>query len=543
MNLEKYRALFVEEATDHLGEMSQALTLLERPGTSASDAAEAIDTLFRMAHSIKGMAASLDYGSVSNLSHALEDWLTPVREAGSLSDDGVGRVYQIVGALEDMVGHVEGTGEVPDEREDLLEMLREPALAKRKSAGRKKAPSKKAETRTPAPGPTRRRRTVRVHAETVDRFLAAVGELMQRQVRLETLYRESPLWDKHQDFGEELVGMERVVRDLRRRALEIRTTPARRVLERVPRVASELARALGKRLVVELSGEEVEVDRAVLDHLDDPLLHLLRNAVDHGLESPAERKKSGKDPVGRIEVTASRVGGRLKLRVSDDGRGIDVESLRKRAVDCGMLPEAVAEDLPRARLEELIFEPGMSTRNEVSEVSGRGVGMDAVKRSITALGGSISVFNKPGQGLAFELDLPSMVALQRVLILDVAGERAALPVVGIEEVIDLSPETVERAGSEAFAMWRDEPIPLLNLAQAIGLGMAVEHPGHNAVLVDVGGFRYGIEVDRALNEQEIFVREVPAAIAERKYLGGVAVLPDGVPVFLLEVGVLAEPFA
>ena len=171
---------------------------------------------------------------------------------------------------------------------------------------------------------------------------------MQRQARLEVLYRDAPAWELHRELREELDGMENVVRELRRRALDIRTTSVRRVLQRLPRTASDIARALGKRARVELLGEEVEVDRAVLDHLDDPLLHLVRNAVDHGIEPPEERVRKGKDPVGTIRLSASQASGRLYVTVEEDGRGIDLEKVRQRAVERGLLAEMVAEDCLRS---------------------------------------------------------------------------------------------------------------------------------------------------------------------------------------------------
>ncbi len=381
-----------------------------------------------------------------------------------------------------------------------------------------------------------------MRTEALDRFLASVGDLMQHQARLERLQRDLPYWEGKPEFDEELSGMHRIVRDLRRRALDIRTTPVRRVLERLPRVVSELARALGKSVRVELVGEEVEVDRAVLDHLDEPLLHLVRNALDHGLETSEERATSGKPPVGRLRITATSGGGRLKLRVEDDGRGLAVERVRRRAVERGMPPE-VAEDLPIERLGELLFEPGMSTSDQVSQVSGRGVGLDAVKRTVESLGGSVSVLTPSEGGMAFELDLPSMVALQRILILHVGGHRVALPVTRLDAVIDVREASIERAGGETFMVYQDEPIPLLDLAERIGLPRSRDDEGGNIVLIEARGFRLGLRVKRAVGDQEVYVREVPRALASFRHLGGVATLSDGAPVFLLEVGRLLENFA
>lgn len=383
---------------------------------------------------------------------------------------------------------------------------------------------------------------MRVRTDAVDRFLASVGELMQRQARLEALHREAPAWELHREFREELAGMDNAVRELRRRALDIRTTSVRRVLQRLPRTAADLARELGKRVKVELHGEEVEVDRAILDHLDDPLLHLVRNAVDHGIEPPEERERKGKPPVGIIRLSAAQRSGRLHVTVEEDGRGIDLERVRQRAVERGLLAEMVAEDLPPERICELIFEPGISTRDEVTEVSGRGVGMDAVKRTVEGLGGSVTLTNRPGAGTVTEIELPTMVALQRVLVLAVGRERVVLPVGQLLAVLSVAAAQVERAGIDAFFVFKDEPLPLLDLSEHIGLGAAPAAPGANVLVFETRGFRFGLLADRALSDLEVFVREVPPPLAEIKALGGVAILPDGQPVFLLEPGSLVESF-
>jgi two-component system chemotaxis sensor kinase CheA len=534
VDLEKYRVLFVEEATDHLAEMSSALVALEAGG-SASDLEPAVDSLFRLAHSIKGMSASLDYTPIAELAHRLEDWMEPLRQGSPLPEDGIALLSETLRALEEMVAQVAERGAVPAPRPDLVSRLSGEADGP-PAAPLDAAPAGPTEPAGSAPLP----RSVRVRTETVDRFLAAVGELMQRQARLETLHRSAPFWAEYREFGEELDGMEHVVRELRRRALDIRTTPVRRVLERLPRVASELARELSKRVRVELAGEKVELDRAVLDHVNEPLLHLLRNAVDHGIETPETRERAGKPPVGCIRVGASRVGGRVRIRLEEDGGGIDVEAVRRKAVERGLLLDAVAEDLPVERICELVFEPGISAREAVSEVSGRGVGLDAVKRTVEGLGGSISVETEPGHGTAFEMDLPSMVALQRVLVLELDGERVALPAVRVESVLGADEGRVEGAAVDAFFVFKDEPIPLLDLAYALGLPSRPEGGGGSVVVLETQGFRLGLRVDRAVADLEVFVREVPAVLAPLDLVGGVAILPDGVPVFLLEVAALME---
>jgi two-component system chemotaxis sensor kinase CheA len=533
-------------------------TLEKRP--SPEEASAAIECLFRMAHSIKGMAASLEYHAPEVLAHRLEDWMEPLRHGGEIDDAGIGLLYEALSALEEMIRVVSESGGPLEPRADLLARLSALPCAEGRTAheggrpagrarragrppGSRSGPAAEAARASgPEPAAPPLPPTVRVRADAMDRFLAAVGDLMQRQSRVESLVGDAPYFDGRRELTEELEGMELAARDLRRRALEIRTTPMRRLFDRVPRLASELARRLGKRVEVELGGEEVEVDRAVLDHLDDPLLHLVRNAIDHGIELPEERTALGKPAAGRIFLSAEKVGTRIRLQVREDGRGIDAERVRRKAIEGGLLLEAVAEDLPEPRVYELIFEPGMSTREAVTEVSGRGVGLDAVQRSVEALGGSIRVESAPGGGTTFELDLPSTVAVQRLLVLEVGRDRVTLPATRAERVVGLDDGLVEGVGGDAFFVWNDEPLPLLDLGPRLGCEEREETArlAGTAVLLEVKGFRLALRVDRAAEEVEAFVREVPRALAGHPLLGGVAVLPDGAPVFLLEPGGLVE---
>jgi two-component system chemotaxis sensor kinase CheA len=484
-----------------------------------------------MAHSIKGMAASLEYEPVAALAHALEDFLEPLRSGSGIDEQVVQLAARAIRGLEAMVEEVEATGAAPPPQPRLVGWLRDPASARTEPLAAETA-------QRAAPS-----RSVRVRTELIDRFLASVGELLQRRVRLEELHRHSPLWEGRHALGEELDRIDHVVGELRRRALDIRTTSVRRLTERLPMVTSDLARALGRRVRFEASGDEVEVDRAILDHLDDSLLHLVRNAVDHGIEPPEEREASGKDPVGSLRLRAWLEAGRLRLRLEDDGRGIDVEKLRRKAVEHGLVMEMVAEDLPPERVLEFVFEPGMSTADRVTAVSGRGVGMDAVKRAVEALGGTIALESSAGTGTAIELDLPSMVALQRVLLVQVGGERVALPMAPLEAVLGAEEARVERDDAvDAFFLYKDEPLPLLDLGQQIGLPPVGAAQLGNVLVLEVRGFKLGLHVERALGNLEVYVRDVPAPLDEIPVLGGVAVLPDGEPVFLLELGVVVEAF-
>ncbi len=507
---------------------------LERdPG--GQEATDAIAVLFRMVHSIKGTAASLGFDAISTFAHRLEDWLDPVRDGAPLDCAKLDLLDDAIGEFERMLAGVSRDGSPPPAGDGWeARLVRDPGpIMSSEPATAQEA------TESDAPAISA---SVSVAAEKLDRFLASVGELMQHQSRFEGLHRASPVWDGHRELGDELERMAHAVRELRRRCLEIRTTPLRGRLGRLPRVAARLARDLGKQLELEISGAEVEVDRSLLDALEEPLLHLLRNAVDHGIETPEEREAQGKDPTGRIRVRAARAGSRLRLTLEDDGRGIDVDAIRARAVERGLLPEEVAEDLPPARVFELVFEAGLSSRERAGSVSGRGVGLDAVRRAIEAQRGTVALLSRAGQGTRCEIDLPLMVALQRVLVLEIRGEVVALPSTSVESVVAVCEGTLERSGDEAFFVFKDEPIPVIDLGPRVGLSAPAADADSALVFVESRGLRVGLRVDAVIADREVFVRRVPAVLEPIGLLAGVAILPSGIPVFLLDPGALiGEP--
>lgn len=349
--------------------------------------------------------------------------------------------------------------------------------------------------------------------------------------------------------------MEHRIGELQRRVLELRTTPLMRVMEMVPRVARSLAEDLGKRVEVELVGAELELDRSILDRLNEPLLHLVRNAVDHGLESPQERLADGKPELGRIVVEARRVKDSIAIDVRDDGRGIDIERVRSRAVDSGLLLADLAEDLPPEEIATLVFHAGLSTAERVSEISGRGVGMDAVKAVIESLGGSVGLKSEPGIGTTTTLLVPITAAVQRVLLVGVGEEIVALPISKVERIAEVASSDIEGAGGEAFSMLDDDLLLVLDLARQIAVATAGAAAPDRAeeskpanreatcmvplVVTEVRGERVALRVDRLVGQQEIYVKPVPEMLAGVRVLAGLTMLDDGRPVFLLDLNHLA----
>ena len=519
MDLAKYRDLFLEEATEHLAEMGRALLELEKDPACE----EAIDCVFRMAHSIKGMAASLSFEAITGVAHRLEDGMQTCRSEGRVPPEALGFLFQGLDRLERMIGVVRETGA-------------EPETAVETPVGEPAAP---ADTR-PVPPPLSIHApppSVRVRTEILDRLLSAVGEVSLSADQLRTRAGTS-LPALPAEIADGFDRMDRVVGDLQRRALRLRTAPLLRVLEPLPRAARELAGRLDKSVEVDLVGAELELDRNILDRLSDPLIHLLRNAVDHGLETRARRRAAGKPETGRVVVTARREKDQVRISVEDDGAGLDLDAVRERAVAAGLVHADLAEDLPPSEIAALVFRPGLSTAASVSDVSGRGVGMDAVKATLESLSGRVEIRSRTGRGTTTSLLVPVAAALQRVLLLSIGGETVAVPIARVERIVEVETASIERSGRESFTLLDDEPVLVIELAERLSLASSASGDTVPLVLGEVRGQRVALRVDELQGQQEIYVKPVPDLLSGVRALAGLTVLGDGRPVFLLDLNQL-----
>jgi two-component system chemotaxis sensor kinase CheA len=383
---------------------------------------------------------------------------------------------------------------------------------------------------------------VRVRTGTLDRFLSTVGEVILTSSQLRS-DAESADGARSKRVASDFDRIDRVVGELQRRVLDLRTTPLARVIESMPRLARDVATATGKRVEVEVRGAELELDRSILDRLTDPLAHVVRNAVDHGIELPAERVAAGKPEVGRIAIEAHRERDSIEIAVCDDGAGIDLERVRARAVEAGLLVADLAEDLPDEQVAQFIFRAGLSTAAEVSELSGRGVGMDAVRVTIESLGGHVEIDTAPARGTRLAMVVPVSAAVQRVVLLGVGDELLAVPISKVERLCEVEPDAIERSGNESFVLIDDEPVPVLDLADRLGVSRAelAKSPLDRTVplaLVEMRGDRVALRATRFAGQQEIYVKPVPELLACVRALAGLTVLGDGHPIFLLDLNQL-----
>src|SRR6266571_1762701 len=376
-----------------------------------------------------------------------------------------------------------------------------------------------------------RSRHLRVDLRRLDGLMDLIGELVTARGRLNELAAER----RDPAIDDVTIQISRLTADLQAEIIQARMTPVWQVFDRFPRLVRDLARQLGKQVAFRVEGKEIELDRAILDDLGDPLMHLLRNAVDHGIEPPAERRRRSKNPEAEIVLTALRERSSVAISVTDDGRGIDRASILERARRDGLV-DPHAEALTDDQLLRVLARPGFSTADAVTNVSGRGVGIDVAVTRLRALGGSIEIRSQPGKGTTFVLRLPVTLAIVRALIASVGRERYALPLTYVTETVELGvAPTTAVEGREAIVL-RDRVVPLVYLRQLLGVAGDAPPPRRPIIVIEMGERRSGVVVDGMLGQQEIVVKGFDAPPGTLPVFSGATIMGDGIPALILDAG-------
>ncbi|MEA2134995.1 MAG: two-component system, chemotaxis family, sensor kinase CheA [Solirubrobacteraceae bacterium] len=501
--------IFRDEARGRLDRIVDTLLALE----NGSAAADAVDALFRDVHTIKGAAGMVGLDEIGALAHVMEDLLAGARQGGALPD---GLVDPLLRASDSLRRHVEGDGEPTDA------LLAELAAAQAPGAG----PAVEAHNPAPpAAGQTApaESRSIRVPAEKIDTLLDLVGETVLHRRRLEHELGAQGGTGGHGPVADELDFGERLLDELKGAAIGMRTLPLSSIVTPLPRVVRDLAAETGREVELVVVGAETELDRAILEGLPDPLIHMIRNAIAHGIETPQERERRGKPARGRVELRAEQRGGMVEITVADDGRGISEETL--------------AEARRVGSLTEVLTQPGFSTAREVSGISGRGVGLDAVKEQVEGFGGSIEVRSEPGTGMEVILRLPLALALIEVLLVERAGNVYGFPLASVEEVLSLG-ATLSLAGRPSIEL-RGNSILLADLAAL--LGESAEPPARAPVVVlSASGRRVAIICDGLLGKEEVVVKSLGPLLSSLSIYLGAAILGDGRIALLVDPAVLVR---
>ncbi len=533
MDMSQYRDLFVSEARRHLEAFNSLIVQLE-----SSPDAEGIHELFRHAHSLKGMAATMQFERIATLAHHLEDLLATVRDGGSAPD---ARLCDILlegsDLLTSMVTIIEtGDGTDLPDTDALIHRIVDFATGREEPSH----PETAATDQSSPPQHQFRQSdsftTVRVKAETLDRMVTITGELITTQHRLAERCRSASGQDMHEPLNQ----LAQQLRELRDEVFLARMLPFSVVAERFPRLVRDLARERHKEIRLCIGGGEIELDRGILEAIVEPLVHLLRNAVDHGLEPATERMAAGKERCGLITLTVTRDRDQVSIQVADDGRGLDPTRLVARALERGEISPGQAAALSADEALMLICAPGFSTAETVTDTSGRGVGMDAVRSTVRGLGGSISIQSAVGMGSCFTLTLPLTVSIIQALLVECGPLTVAFPVSAVERTLELTGADIVERNGHRFCSSAGASIPLIGLHQVLGCPPPVRTPRHVPVIVSrINGKLAGLAVDAISGQREIFVKPLGRPLSQLKNSSGGAILGNGRIVFVMDVNTLA----
>ena len=375
--------------------------------------------------------------------------------------------------------------------------------------------------------------SIRVNISQLDTIMNLVGELVISKGRLLQIASDYDI----PELKEAVAIMDKSITSLQDEIMRIRMVKVERVFSKFPRMVRDLARKLGKKVEFIMEGLDTELDRTVLDEMSDPLVHLVRNAVDHGIETPEERKAAGKRETGRIKLTAWREKNNIIIELEDDGRGIDVEKIRQKAIERGIISQLEADSMSEEELKMLVFHPGFSTKDEATEVSGRGVGMDVVKTTVERLGGSVRIFSEKGKGTRIRIHLPPTVAIVKSLLVKVAEETYAIPISSVVEALYVDESNFKIIHGNPFMIVRGKFVPAFKLRDLFEIrnGRPEREVG---IIVEKEGERYALIADTIAEQQEIVIKPLTGYLAKIKGFSGVTILGDGRVVPILDISSL-----
>ena len=639
-----YLPMFLAESREHLQELNLAIIRIEESG----DDHETLDEIFRIAHSLKGMSATMGFAGMAALTHEMEDVLELIRQRrGAVERDAIDVLLACLDALEASVDQIEGEGAEGIKPEPLIERLRglirdrtpeqvvertaipvAPDDLAEQAAGRRvlavsasmsedalmpgvrafmviqalgdhgevigsvprpdalegfdgravhvwvatdsepeplaaavgevpdiaqvncaevsleaaaiaeaaAVESGEAAPRPDAP-PARKHAaasTVRVDAERLDQLMHYIGELVLHRTEVEAVAAQADV----PGLAQAVQNLTRTSQALQAMVMQVRMVPVEAVFLRFPRLARDLSSKLGKQVDLSLVGQDTEMDRTVVEALGDPLVHLVRNSLDHGLEPAAERVAAGKPPTGTLEISARHAGGNVIITVSDDGRGIDPQKVARKAVQRGLIAPEAAESIDMPRAAELLFMPGFSTAETTSDISGRGVGMDAVRTAIRELGGEVLLTSELGQGTTAQIRLPLTLAIINALLVEVDDQPVAIPIERVERTVRLADHAVRSVAGDRMLVMSDGVLPIIEAADRFGRGGGPE-PAH-AVLVRGQDRRIAVSVSKLIGQRELVTRPLPADVAEQAGLSGGAVLSNGQIALIADCDALFE---
>ncbi len=492
-----------------------------------------LDSIFRFVHTVKGNCGFFDFPRLEALSHAAEDALAEVRAGRRQSDPAlVSAVLAIIDRIGEMIAALDAGEDIPAGDDRLLIQ----ALEQGAEAPAAPVAATVAEAQSKAAAP----RTIRLSVELLDRLMSGVSDMVLARNELARRLREAP-GDVPVDGAFERLSS--IIAEMRDAITRTRMQRIENLFVALPRMVRDLSGELGKQVLVDIEGGDVELDREMIEMIRDPLTHIIRNAVDHGIELPADRLKAGKREIGILSVSARQSGNQILIDIQDDGRGINGKKLVEKAIAAGIVEKSEASALDSREQLALIFEAGLSTAKEVTAISGRGVGMDVVRSNIERIGGMVEVDSTLGVGTRMTLRVPLTLTIIPALTVSVAGQSFAIPRSAIDEIVRANGEsvTLEKLGGAGVATIRGRRVPEIALSDVLGLKSDIpEHERSLVVLRPAGSDVYALAVDQIHDHEELVVKPAAPAVMATGLYAGTTLADDGSPILLFDPAGIAE---
>jgi len=567
---------FVTEAEESLDRIDPLFVDLETNGEDQ----EILNDIFRCLHTLKGAAGFLGFQQVVDVAHASESILKKLRDGEiGLTKRLADVILRSVDTLRVLIGHVKHGEDVLEETGPLLAALAD-ALAQASGKGDPAdalpvpvsavvpdppkvasappgpvpaGPAIKGE-QLPAPaGPEGQRgvpdrrdalQNLRVDIERIDKVMDLTGEVVLARNRLLTLvnaigsrYGDDPALE---NLSETVSFLDLVTSDMQLSVLKMRMQPLQKVFGKFPRAVRDMASTMGKDIELKISGEETEVDRSVIEHIGDPLIHIIRNAIDHGIEPPDVRKARGKKERGVISIDASQKGTQVLIQVSDDGRGIDTDCVKRKAVEKGLVTAEDAERMTDEAAIHLIFQPGFTTMDVATELSGRGVGMDVVQTSISRLNGYVEIKTRKEEGTTFLISIPLTLAIIQSLMVRAGGGQYAIPLALVEEILRVASKELAVTAGQKVLVIRDRVHPYFELSELLGKKSPPDPAFRYAVVVAVGENRFCLGVDKLVGEEEVVIKPIEGLTMESSHMIGATITGEGKVVLILDLASISR---
>jgi two-component system, chemotaxis family, sensor kinase CheA len=572
------------EILDHLG---QDLLTLER-GTADP---ELLNSIFRAVHTVKGTSSFLGLEQMTSLAHTFEDVLNKLRKGElTVTPEKMDVMFEAYDLMKELLVRIEqhnsqpveltgiqgklkiiGQGGMPEGAdsspkpggaavtpvpapEPASSPAQDPVSAPPAVQGEAPAPSASAKPQRDARPEAASQNaaaaqgkgadtTIRVDVGRLDSLMNLVGELVLGRNRLSQISAQTTR--DHEDLGitkglaETSSQIDFITTELQMAVMKTRMVPIAKVFNKLPRLVRDLTRETGKEIDLQITGEETELDKTIIEELNDPLVHLLRNACDHGIEMPEERKAAGKNPLGVVRVTAEHEGNHIVISICDDGHGMDPAKLKAKGIEKGLITEAQARDMSAREAFNLVFAPGFSTAAKVTNISGRGVGMDVVRTNIAKLKGIVEIDSELGNGSTFTIKLPLTLAIIQALLVEADKETYCVPLTSVLEVVRVRADEVKTINGQPVVRLRNSVLPIIRIADVMGLPMLDgQQEWTYIVVVGIAEKRMGIVVDLLLGQKEVVIKPLGSYLGTIRGIAGSTILGDGQVIMIVDVGEL-----